>query len=180
MKKSCGECAEIKNVEYLKFQNEILKEENIKLHRDIKKYKYDSMTGLLGRADFNDNFDNLWYEHKKFGHNFALAIIDLNGLHNVNREHGFAVGDRFIIDTSDKIKTLFEDCNSYRTSGDEFFLLKRGGDCLTMKDRLDLVDNCEYCVVGTLQMDFESPTEMFNFCDANVIKKKELNKQDRE
>lgn len=179
MKKSCGECVDIGKVTYLQKANEQLKEENYKLRTQIKKYKYDSMTGLLGRADFNEDFDNLWYEHENFGNNFILVIIDLNGLHSINRDHGFSAGDKFIIDTADVIKSLFGDAAAYRTSGDEFFLLKRGADCTTLQDRLEAIPNCEYFGVESKE-DFETATDMFNYCDNEVINKKEQNKTKRD
>lgn len=178
MKDSCGKCVEIGKVEYLQKANEKLKEENYKLRTQIKKYKYDSMTGLLGRADFNEDFDNLWYEHKTFGNNFILVIIDLNGLHEINRDYGFAAGDRFIIDTSDIIKSLFGDAAAYRTSGDEFFLLKRGKDCTSIRERLEHIPNAEFYGVES-KNDFKSASEMFNYCDNKVIEKKEKNKTKR-
>lgn len=179
MKKSCGECLEIGKLNYLQKANEQLKEENLKLRSQIKKYKYDTMTGLLGRADFNEDFDNLWYEHENFGNNFILVIIDLNGLHAINRDHGFAAGDKFITDTADTIKALFGDAAAYRTSGDEFFLLKRGKDCTDLQERLEGIPNAEWFGVESKEQ-FKSAADMFNYCDNKVIGKKEKNKTKRE
>lgn len=174
--KKCDIC---RNEDFLLKQNALLEIENAELKTQIKKYKYDSMTGLLGRSDFNEMFDNLWHEYKSFGQNFMLAIIDLNGLHQVNRELGFSAGDRFIISVASSIKELFDDCSKFRTSGDEFFILLQGKRCTDFRARLELIPDIEFCVVSTLE-GYESPTDMFNTCDAKVIDKKELNKTKRE
>lgn len=176
MSNTCKIC---QNKDFLSRQNAELVAQNEALREQITKYKYDSMTGLLGRSDFNEMFDNLWHEFKSFGHNFMLAIIDLNGLHQVNRELGFSAGDRFIVSTANAIKALFDDSTTFRTSGDEFFILRRGKECSDFVERLEKIPNVEFCVVST-KTNYTSPTEMFNDCDSKVIAKKNLNKTQRE
>ena len=114
--------------EYLEKANSKLKQEVQKLRLTIKNYKYDSLTGLLRRADFNDRFDEMWYANKEFGHRFILAMIDLNGLHALNRDVSFEAGDEFIQKVANELKDLFEDSIIFRIGGDEFMILKRGND----------------------------------------------------
>ena len=162
-------------IEYLEKANKKLKSEIQKLRQTIKNYKYDTLTGLLRRSDFNDRFDELWYSYKEFGHRFILAMIDLNGLHDLNRDIGFEAGDEFIINTADKLKELFEDSNIFRIGGDEFMLLKRGNDIDEFRERLDKIENCEAYAVSTND-GFETEADMFNAVDNGVIEKKKIRK----
>jgi len=165
-------------IEYLEKSNQRLKKEVQKMRQIIKNYKYDEMTGLLRRADFNDRFDELWFSYTEHGHRFILAMIDLNGLHELNRDVDMNAGDDFIISTANKIKQLFEDSNSFRIGGDEFMILKRGNDIEDFNERLKQIPNCEVFSVTT-QDGYESESEMFNAVDAGVIKQKLKHKTGR-
>ncbi len=161
--------------EHLERANQKLKEEVQKLRLKIKNYKYDDLTGLLRREDFNDRFDEMWYEHKEFGHRFILAMIDLNGLHDLNRDMSFEAGDEFIIRVANQLKELFEDSNIFRIGGDEFMLLKRGNDIQDFEKRLESVEDCEVFLTTT-QDGYKEEIEMFNAVDDGVIKKKKYRK----
>lgn len=149
-----------------------LKNDIRKLKNDIKNYKYDDLTGFLKRADFNDRFDEMWYEWENFQHRFILGMVDLNGLHELNREMSFEMGDEFIVETADHLKDLFEDSNIFRVGGDEFMLLKRGNDVKTFTERLGKLENVEFGVVASYEGNFKSAADMFNNVDLQVIKKK--------
>jgi diguanylate cyclase (GGDEF)-like protein len=164
-------------IEYLEKANKKLKQEIQKLRQTIKNYKYDTLTGLLRRSDFNDRFDELFYEHKEFGHRFILAMVDLNGLHEINRDVSFEAGDEFIIHVANQLKELFEDSNIFRIGGDEFMLLKRGNDIEDFDKRLELIEDCETFSVTT-QDGYECESEMFNAVDDGIIAKKQNRKRD--
>lgn len=162
---------DIEKIDFLEKNISKLKQEVQKLRLVIKNYKYDSLTGLLRRSDFNDRFDELWYYHKEFGHRFILAMLDLNGLHELNRSVSFEAGDELIINVANQLKNSFEDSNIFRAGGDEFVILKRGNDVDGFIERLNTIDNIEYGVVTT-QENYESEQEMFNRVDEIIISKK--------
>jgi diguanylate cyclase (GGDEF)-like protein len=149
-----------------------LKAEVRDLKNLIKQYKYDDLTGFLKRADFNDRFDELWYEWENFGHRFIVAMVDLNGLHELNREMSFEAGDEFITETADQLKELFEDTNIFRVGGDEFMLLKRGNGEDKFVERLEKLTNIEYGVATSYSGNYENAAELFNDVDSQIIKKK--------
>lgn len=161
-------------IEFLERNVKRLKQENQKLRQVIKGYKYDSLTGLPLRADFHARFDEMFYEHQEFGHRFILAMIDMNGLHALNRDISFEAGDEFIQRVACDIKGLFEDSNAFRIGGDEFALLKRGNNIEDFYKRLNSIDGVEFAVTTT-QDGHESEQEMFNFVDAQIIEKKDRN-----
>ena len=165
-------------IEYLEKTNKKLKQEIQKLRNVVKSYKYDSLTGLLKREDFNDRCDELFYSYIEFGHRFILGMVDLNGLHSINRDISFEAGDEFIKDVSNKLNELFEDSTIFRIGGDEFCILKRGNDIDSFNERLDKLKCCETFSVTT-QEGYETESEMFNAVDAGIIKKKQKNSTSR-
>jgi len=95
------------------------KEQEIEQLREmVRMYKYDHLTGLKMRIDFE-------YEirHKFNTQPFWFTMIDANGLHGVNRRDGYAAGDaliRRIAECVKRDKSLWE---AYRIGGDEFILI---------------------------------------------------------
>lgn len=158
-------------IEYLEKSNKKLEEEIQKMRLVINNYKYDSLTGFLRRSDFSDRYDEMWYEYRTFGHRFLMAMVDLNGLHEINRELSFEAGDEFIIRVANQIKEHFEDSNLFRIGGDEFILLKRGNK-EDFDDRLAKINNCSVFSVSSI--DFTEEGKMFNSVDDGIkeIKKK--------
>ena len=67
---------------------------------------------------------------------FAVAIFDINGLKEVNDEHGHSSGDTYIKDACDIICRIFDHSPVYRIGGDEFVAILRGND---YKNRFELV-----------------------------------------
>jgi diguanylate cyclase (GGDEF)-like protein len=151
------------HINQIKFLTETIEH----LKKEINKYKYDELTGFLRRRDFNETFDNLWYEYQESGHRFILAMIDLNGLHTLNREFSFEMGDVFIKEVAKVLKENFEDSNVFRIGGDEFTILKRGNSKDDFDKRLKLLKNCSAFSVSSEQ-NFNSIAEMFNYVDDGV------------
>jgi len=165
--------------EYLEKTNTKLKQEVQKLRLIIKNYKYDSLTGLLRRSDFNDRFDEMWYSYKEFGHRFILAMVDLNGLHALNRDVSFEAGDEFIQKVANDLKEKFEDSIIFRIGGDEFMILKRGNDINDFNKRLESIEGVE--VFSTTTQDgHKAEVDMFNAVDDGVISKKNKNGSERD
>ena len=92
-------------------------EENKNLKKLIELYRYDNLTNLLGGIDFKLALNNLTKESK------TLVMVDINGLHNVNRDQSYEAGDRLIISVADELKRVFKDDEIYRTQGDEFYII---------------------------------------------------------
>ena len=160
---------------YLEKSNNQLKQEVQKLRAKIKSYKYDELTGFLRRKDFNDRFDEMWHEYNEFGHRFIMAMVDLDGLHELNRELSFEAGDEFIVTVADQIKLHFEDSNLFRIGGDEFMILKRGNDKEDFDSRLNLIENCTVFSVA-VQDGFGTEVDMFNAVDDGIKERKKMSK----
>ena len=163
-------------LDYLEKQNNKLKSEVQELRKVIKSYKYDDLTGLLRRADFNTRIDEMWHAYEEFKHHFMIAMIDLNGLHELNRKPelgGFEAGDEFIQRVANRLKDLFSDSTIFRIGGDEFIVLKQGSDIEDFNSKLTKVEDCEVGSTFTSgDLVFTDHTEMFIYVDAEIIDKK--------
>ena len=87
------------------------------LKAKIALYRYDYLTGLKMRRDFD-------YELRQqfsTGEVFYLVYYDIIGLHNTNRTYGFAAGDRLIRQVAADIQGKGDNQTVYRHSGDEFY-----------------------------------------------------------
>jgi GGDEF domain-containing protein len=87
------------------------------LEEQVKLYRFDYLTGLKQRFDFDYELRKKFQANK----NFYVCYYDVNNLHKTNREQGFAEGDRLIIQVACDIKHQNVPHSSYRTSGDEFY-----------------------------------------------------------
>ena len=59
------------------------------LEEEVIKYKYDYLTGLPVRIDFEPLFENFMHDATIFNKSFVLAIVDVNDLHNINTTDGY-------------------------------------------------------------------------------------------
>jgi diguanylate cyclase (GGDEF)-like protein len=89
----------------------------------------DPLTGLPGRAELHEWLQLLLAEHRRYGHPFAMALVDVDGLGQINRAHGRGAGDRMLAAVGDvicsKIRTVDR---PFRLRDDEFLVLMPHGD----------------------------------------------------
>ena len=143
----------------LEFENQILRTKIKELETLIEIYRHDELTGFKMRRDFELDIREMFKLHKIF-----LYIIDINGLHNINREFGYDAGDEMIKQISREIhKTM--DGIPYRLGGDEFAIIS------AKKQNVD-INNIVYGVV--CNDEFESVEEMMKQVDKQVIEAKKV------
>jgi diguanylate cyclase (GGDEF)-like protein len=138
----------------------------------VRKYKFDYLTGLMGKRDFMEKFDTKFEEYKFASESFYLVLIDINNLHNINRKEGYYVGDKVIKNVATRLLDLFEFHQVFRISGDEFVVLIRSYhlDESKLISDLDTIPNITYyCQKST---DFVSPKHMFKYVDRQLTDKK--------
>ena len=136
-------------------------EENKNLKKLIELYRYDNLTNLLGGIDFKLALNNLTKESK------TLVMVDINGLHNVNRDQSYEAGDRLIISVADELKRVFKDDEIYRTQGDEFYII-------TSKKNINNL-NILNSEVGVSSINRRNVKESLNDVDRQIINKKKAN-----
>ena len=104
----------------------------------------DGPTGLFNRRAMQKLMDAEENRCRRYGHNAAVVVIDLNGLKSVNDQQGHAAGDDMIRRAASAIKAAARDSDLVgRVGGDEFVLLalecdETGGDALAQRVRDNL------------------------------------------
>jgi diguanylate cyclase (GGDEF)-like protein len=84
----------------------------------------DSLTGLYNRRLFDEYCEKELNRAKRYGHQLAIAILDLKKLKDVNDRHGHLRGDQVLQLAAATLKnTLRASDSAFRIGGDEFVLL---------------------------------------------------------
>jgi len=167
----------------MKLENEvlILKKEIKFLKNELNKYKYDYLTGLPGRIDFEKDFDNFMNDFKLFNKTFILGIIDINNLHKINRIEGYNAGDALILSVSNKLEKILNKSNIYRIGGDEFAVLCRNENEDSFCNKLitnDINNDITFAVISSYDKNMNKKT-LFEMVDDMIIEKKKLSKRGR-
>lgn len=80
---------------------------------------YDTLTGLYNRNKYILDIAKFSNEEGAFG----IFYLDVNGLKEINDEFGHAYGDLVLKKCTERMRTVFETANIYRTGGDEFIII---------------------------------------------------------
>jgi diguanylate cyclase (GGDEF)-like protein len=148
------------------------------LKGEVKKYKYDYLTGLKMRKDFDGYFRTLYEMYEFENRDFLLVLIDVDGLHNVNRNEGYENGDKLIKKVGKQLIEVFNDCNGsevFRIGGDEFAVLVKGFNQERLDDVLIQLTDVTYGYTHiSIDKDFGSPANVFKITDKQIIEKKLL------
>ena len=99
----------------------------------------DGLTGLGNRTAYEAYLNELEEEIQNGTACFALVVMDLNGLKEINDTLGHEQGDRAISAVGDAMKRVFGGERLYRIGGDEFLVLV-SGDGSDLPPRLAQLD----------------------------------------
>jgi len=139
------------------------KDEEIERLRDqVKLYRFDYVTGLKQRQDFERD------ARARFAEGFYLAIHDINGLKQLNDSHGHPAGDSLIRQVANDLRMCPTMCTVYRVGGDEFTTIHCHSEVITDNDIK--VDNTSSAVVHT--RDYESIDDAVNAVDKIMMRRK--------
>ena len=90
---------------------------------------YDHLTGLPNRTLFRELFQHEVSAARRSGRSLAMLFLDLDRFKTINDSMGHAVGDEFLLGTSQRLlQALRESDLVCRHSGDEFLVLLRDAD----------------------------------------------------
>jgi len=127
------------------------KEELIEI---IDYYRHDSLTGMKLRKDFEVELVEKFYNEDTF----YLVMFDVNNLHTINRDEGYAAGNDLIRRVANHI-SFYCPKKSYRYGGDEFMVFSD-----TEPDFTNI--NClEACYASISSEGFRTPQEMLKDLD---------------
>ena len=84
----------------------------------------DALTGLFNLRYLRQQIDHLLGLQQRYGHPFALLLLDVDGLKRVNDSFGHAAGDELLMGVSEAIRAATRSVDvSARIGGDEFCVL---------------------------------------------------------
>jgi diguanylate cyclase (GGDEF)-like protein len=84
----------------------------------------DALTGLHNERYLRQHLGHLLGMQKRYGHPFALLLVDVDGLGRINDAYGSAAGDRTLVDVATALgETIRAVDTPIRLGGDEFCVL---------------------------------------------------------
>jgi diguanylate cyclase (GGDEF)-like protein len=108
----------------------------------------DALTGVGNKAAYIKKMDDLNRQMKESDTDYALVMVDMNNLKQINDEHGHRAGDQYIKGCCHMICEVFKHSPVYRIGGDEFVAVLQG------QDYTNRIASCE-----RLRKDFEKSYE---------------------
>ena len=100
----------------------------------------DPLTGLPGPAQLEERLRGAVAEHRRYGHPFAVALIDLDGLARINDAYGRDAGDRILAAVAAVVRRHVRDVDqAFRLGADELCILaphQRGGGLRPAAERI--------------------------------------------
>ncbi len=86
--------------------------------------RFDELTGLANRFEYNANIAEAFARLDRTGEPFALLYVDLDGFKQVNDSLGHDVGDRVLVETAERLRGAIRGSDVLaRFGGDEFLLI---------------------------------------------------------
>lgn len=126
--------------------------------------------------DFDGYLKTLFEMYEFEERPFTFILVDINGLHNLNRDEGYFAGDQLIKSVAKALLSTFENCNGtevFRIGGDEFTVLIKGAPKEDIGQYLNSIENITYVYVVISREDqFASPQDLFRRTDKTLISKK--------
>ena len=84
----------------------------------------DSLTGLHNSRFMQQHLDHLLGVQKRYGHPFALLLLDIEGLKRINDAYGASAGDRTLVGVATALSETTRSIDTpVRMGGDEFCVL---------------------------------------------------------
>lgn len=106
----------------------------------------DHLTGLINRRAFANIHGLEQQRMKQLGDTLALLIIDLDHFKDINDRHGHAMGDRVLVDFSDRVARRLETPGYFaRLGGEEFAVLLPGADATGAYVQADVIRRVVEC-----------------------------------
>jgi len=110
---------DIKAMEFIKNNIEVAITNHLSYRNKALQAKYDSLTQMYNRYSFAEQFDQIKENAIINNEKFLVAMVDIDGLKNINDEHGHIAGDKVIVRISSEI---------FRNSSNHDIVARFGGD----------------------------------------------------
>lgn len=141
-------------------ENSLLKKKINYLEKQLEIYKYDLLTGLLLRRDYELAF----IDYNNSTEDIYLTIVDINRLHYTNNKFGYTAGDKLIINVANEIKKQFPKGDYFRIGGDEFAIFTKD------KPNIDEIDQCVFAIANL--KDYETKDDLMIYISKKLSSEK--------
>lgn len=103
----------------------------------------DALTGVRNKHSYQDaeNQLNRQIEEQQSPPDFAIVVLDVNGLKQVNDTQGHQAGDLFIQNACNLICGIFKHSPVFRVGGDEFAVIAQGSDYASIETLVGKVND---------------------------------------
>ncbi len=107
--------------------------------------KTDSLTGLANRREIFSQLSDEISRMDRGEQNSTLVYIDLNKFKEINDRYGHKIGDKALVEFSEKMSNLLRDSDRFgRIGGDEFVILLYGTDEKETEAFFNRVAKCKF------------------------------------
>ena len=136
------------------------------LNEDLKKAVTDSMTdklsGTFNRLAFDNHLNRLVHNMGMRWASFSIIMIDIDNFKEVNDTYGHLVGDRVIIATAQKCKTVLRKNDFIARYGGEEFVIILDGSPLKIAER-KANEICKSISVTNFVIDKAKPSDSLSY-----------------
>ena len=94
----------------------------------------DTLTNLGNKIAYSLEVDRLEKEMQTPGARFGLAVVDMNGLKDINENYGHERGNLAVANLARTIEGIFQHSMIFRTEGDEFVIVLRDEDYTEIRE----------------------------------------------
>lgn len=110
-------------------RNRFLEEENIRLEQMLNRAKTDSLTGLMTRFSFSEDYEFQQRRRPEALKSVSVIFFDVDNFKRVNDEFGHSEGDDLLVALSSIILSRVRSTDfAVRWGGDEILLVLPGSD----------------------------------------------------
>ena len=148
--------------------------------------RHDSLTNILNRRAFLEQFQNEQARHQRQRHELAVILLDIDHFKNINDTYGHAAGDAVLVRVCATVQQLLRKNDAFgRIGGEEFAILLPDtalGPALLVAERIRLsvaamvsLDNMQVTLsagITTLAAATETPQEAMRRADQALYRAK--------
>ena len=151
--------------------------------------QHDNLTGLVNKKTFESIFEQILKKAMKNKHESAVLLIDIDNFQELNDTYGHNIGDKYLIEVSEKLQELGRNKIISRIGGDEFLIgLEKIDNIAEVLEKLYtlfrepiIVDKHEFYVklstgISVFPKDGESVSTLIKNADTAMYQAKEAGK----
>ena len=136
---------------------------------------YDTLTSFYNRNRYMQDADAL----ARYEGAVGIVYLDVNGLKDINDQHGHAFGDGVLVECARQMRDVFQSADFYRIGGDEFVIICPGADqsgferrVAALRQRFRANPLCHAAIGAQWAPQFKDLTQIIADADAQMYEDK--------